>query len=56
MSSRGEKCYESSIVQMTLDEGVQGLYVMGQLPISCQTVESSSKPALINPEVLQKEH
>ena len=26
MSSRGEKCYEPSFVQMTLHEGVQGLY------------------------------
>ena len=29
---------------------------LGQFPISCQTVGSSSKPALISPEALQREH
>ena len=43
-----------------MDEGRQAInkkfQYLGRLSISCQTVGSSSKPALISPEALQKEH
>ena len=42
------------------DEGKRvinkGIQCLRQLPISCQTVEGSSKPALISPKALQEEH
>ena len=37
----------------TINEKLQCL---GPLPISCQTVDSSSKPALTSPGALRKEH
>ena len=39
--------------KQTINEKLQCL---GPLPISCQTIGSSSKPALTSPKALPKEH